>query len=373
MSKRKRVSNEIICGIYCIQNLINRKRYIGSSKDIYDRWLSHTRQLNKNNHHCNHLQNSWNKYGKDNFIFFIVEECPENERFVYEQFWYDYYKVYDENYGFNCSKIATSSNSPFSVEDIVDGKSIMNIEQFNNVINYLVNTDISIPRISEITGVSKSTIYSIYFRDAYIDITKKYNFIKRENKAMSKITPKIVQDIVKRLINSEIPVDIARLYNINPNIVYDIRNHATWKEYTDQVQFPKISGCNRPSKHRKAVCQYDLYGNYISEYDSLTMAGKCTNIWFKDISSCCLGKLKSAGGFIWRFKEDPLNKYALPTKNRRGTSVDQYSLDRHYIKTFESITAAKKETGAPAIGLVINGKCKTSGGFLWAKHGERLK
>jgi len=103
------------------------------------------------------------------------------------------------------------------------------------------------------------------------------------------------------------------------------------------------------------------------------MAGKCTNIWFKDISSCCLGKLKSAGGFIWRFKEDPLNKYALPTKNRRGTSVDQYSLDRHYIKTFESITAAKKETGAPAIGLVINGKCKTSGGFLWAKHGERLK
>jgi len=84
--------------------------------------------LNKNNHHCNHLQNSWNKYGKDNFIFFIVEECPENERFVYEQFWYDYYKVYDENYGFNCSKIATSSNSPFSVEDIVDGKSIMNIE-----------------------------------------------------------------------------------------------------------------------------------------------------------------------------------------------------------------------------------------------------
>lgn len=34
--------------------------------------------LEKNKHYNKHLQNSWNKYGKDNFIYEIVEELPGN-------------------------------------------------------------------------------------------------------------------------------------------------------------------------------------------------------------------------------------------------------------------------------------------------------
>mgnify|MGYP000355475291 CR=1 FL=1 len=61
------------CGIYLIRNRISEKFYVGSSIDIDRRWTRHIDDLNKNKHHSVKLQNSWNKYGKDNFDFFIIQ------------------------------------------------------------------------------------------------------------------------------------------------------------------------------------------------------------------------------------------------------------------------------------------------------------
>ena len=67
------MSQEKICGIYKITNLKNHKIYIGSSNNIMRRWYEHLRDL-KNQKHCNsHLQNAWNKYGENNFLFEIIE------------------------------------------------------------------------------------------------------------------------------------------------------------------------------------------------------------------------------------------------------------------------------------------------------------
>lgn len=60
-------------GIYLIQNIKNGKGYVGSSLDIASRWRGHRRELNKNIHHNEYLQRSYNKYGKENFIFSILE------------------------------------------------------------------------------------------------------------------------------------------------------------------------------------------------------------------------------------------------------------------------------------------------------------
>lgn len=372
MSRRKRVSSEVISGVYCIQNIITRKRYIGSSKDIYDRWVSHIRELNKNQHHCSHLQNSWNEYGENNFIFFIVERCPQEERFAYEQFWHDYYNVYDDHYGYNVCKSSVIKNESFTIDDIINGKSIMDITQFNTIIDYLVNTDISIPKISQKTNVPKSTIYSIYFREEYATLTKDLQFVKRSNKTMAKLNEEKVKEIISLLVDGVYPSDIARKYGINPNMVYDIRNRNTWREYTDGVEFPDISGVHQPSKQRKSVIQYDINGFFIQKHLSVMEAGECTGVLFKDISACCLGKVKSAGGYIWRFDGDDLNKFPLPQRILGPKAVDQYSKDNVFIKTFKTIREAQQETGAKTIGSVLSGKNQTSGGFRWVEHGKKL-
>ena len=61
--------------IYQIRNLINNKIYIGSTwKELRFRKAEHLSQLRGNYHHSQYLQNSFNKYGIDNFSFEILEE-----------------------------------------------------------------------------------------------------------------------------------------------------------------------------------------------------------------------------------------------------------------------------------------------------------
>lgn len=62
-------------GIYCIENLINSKKYFGQSIDLNGRLSKHKSKLKHNCHENKHLQGAYNKYGVDNFRFYIVEEC----------------------------------------------------------------------------------------------------------------------------------------------------------------------------------------------------------------------------------------------------------------------------------------------------------
>ena|ERR1035437_483233 len=65
-------------GVYKIINTINNHFYIGSTSDLYKRWLTHKRQLKLNIHYNSYLQNSVNKYGIENFKFIIELIVPEN-------------------------------------------------------------------------------------------------------------------------------------------------------------------------------------------------------------------------------------------------------------------------------------------------------
>jgi group I intron endonuclease len=77
------------CGVYIITNIVNGKRYIGSSKNIFNRLRDHIWDLNSNRHINSHLQNSWNKYSENNFEFGILCLCQEEERLDQEQFFVD--------------------------------------------------------------------------------------------------------------------------------------------------------------------------------------------------------------------------------------------------------------------------------------------
>lgn len=77
------------CGIYLIFNLVNGKRYIGSSRNLYNRINQHYQDLKCNKHHNTHLQTSWNKYGESNFVASVIEYCNEPEQYLREQYYID--------------------------------------------------------------------------------------------------------------------------------------------------------------------------------------------------------------------------------------------------------------------------------------------
>lgn len=76
-------------GIYIITNLMNGKMYVGSSKNIYNRYHAHLSRLKNNKHISKHLQSSYNKYGIDNFIFEVIEYCDQLELANREQYYID--------------------------------------------------------------------------------------------------------------------------------------------------------------------------------------------------------------------------------------------------------------------------------------------
>lgn len=98
-----------ISGIYCIENAINEKMYIGSSVDIKRRFQEHIRKLNKNEHHSQHLQRTWNK-NPGSFIFKILEIVPDKDDLIErEQWWLDILETYKDDKGYNARKDADSN------------------------------------------------------------------------------------------------------------------------------------------------------------------------------------------------------------------------------------------------------------------------
>lgn len=79
-------------GIYQIENQINGKLYIGSAVRLQRRWLEHRSALRRNVHKSPKLQNAWNKYGEENFIFKPLLICAPSAVLMYEQRALDVYR-----------------------------------------------------------------------------------------------------------------------------------------------------------------------------------------------------------------------------------------------------------------------------------------
>ena len=81
------------CGIYKITNSITNESYIGQSIRIEARFQEHkTAQDNYAIH------KAIRKYGVNNFIFEIIEECEKEKLFEREKYWISFYDSYYHGY-----------------------------------------------------------------------------------------------------------------------------------------------------------------------------------------------------------------------------------------------------------------------------------
>lgn len=64
----------------------------------------------------------------------------------------------------------------------------------------------------------------------------------------------------------------------------------------------------------KPVYQFDLNGNFVSKYNSIHEAAKAINIYPIQISNCCNGKFQSSNGYLWSFNDKPNIAYKFPGK-----------------------------------------------------------
>ena len=71
-------------------------------------------------------------------------------------------------------------------------------------------------------------------------------------------------------------------------------NHGTHNE--------KVAKANTNGKKSKIVLQLSLSGDIIREWPSTAECGR-NGFNFSNVAACCRGKIKSAYGYIWKYKE----------------------------------------------------------------------
>ena len=125
---------------------------------------------------------------------------------------------------------------------------------------------------------------------------------------------------------------------------------------------------------KRLIRQYDLNGNFIADFNSISEAAVSTGINDSNISKCCNHQQATAKGFIFRYSDDTTPVVSERKRNtfRSGKDpkkkrVSQYTLDGVLIKTFDSMGEAAEEVNGKQsnITAVCNGQRKSAYGFIW--------
>ena len=93
-------------GIYKITNLINGKVYIGQSKDLDRRKITHknSARCEKTREFYTPIHRAFRVYGFNNFVFTILEICEAKDLSNREKYYIELYKANDPHYGYNMTK-----------------------------------------------------------------------------------------------------------------------------------------------------------------------------------------------------------------------------------------------------------------------------
>ena len=209
------------------------------------------------------------------------------------------------------------------------------------------------------------------------------------------------------------------------------KKQKTYKGYIYRFErdlYLEEKGYRNSKSNTIKIKQYDLYGNYIKTFDSISIAEEQTSA--TNISQCALGKRHQSGGYVWRYENDSFDKFPIerkPTTIRKKYNIPiyefdfsgkllqrydslysfpkrqqsnivkclnneisyvknkiysyesvlnydklknikriaQYSLDGKLIKIYDSVKEARLQSGATKISDCLNNHIKSSGGYKW--------
>lgn len=124
------------------------------------------------------------------------------------------------------------------------------------------------------------------------------------------------------------------------------------------------------TKRSKQVFQYTISGELVNTYPSATKVEQQQTGFFQaNISTCCLGKTKTAYGYIWSFTELTKKEISDLTENlKRNKPVYQYDKNYQLVNIYRSASEIVQQTGFSCgnISLCCNGKRKTAYGYVWS-------
>lgn len=141
------MSKEYIYKIVCTAN---NKVYVGRSSSYKRRKTEHFRYLSQNKHANPIMQSAYNKYGKEAFEFYMIEECDNTAVKDRELYWFS--KMVEDGYVLFNYKIATSDGG-------IDSKSHITRAFIFEALDDKYDNNLAINDFCAKYGISNATYY----------------------------------------------------------------------------------------------------------------------------------------------------------------------------------------------------------------------
>jgi len=93
--------DEVVSGIYIIQNVETDRCYIGASRNVGARWASHRGEIMY--YRSPEMKQDY-KNNPNAFVFVLIERCTFDELADREVFWVDAHQSLDPEWGYNVKK-----------------------------------------------------------------------------------------------------------------------------------------------------------------------------------------------------------------------------------------------------------------------------
>lgn len=287
-------------GVYKITCLPSNKHYVGSTiRKIHQRFSEHLYELEKGIHKNPYMQNSWNKYGADNFKFDILEVTPFVEE--RETFWIKELDCCNPEKGFNINPNATGfwNRTPEQLQRRSE-KSQATLKLSFEYGRKVKSGEISIEDVPKkhLQGVN----HFLNKKDPWNKgLTKAkgmdYNYLKGIKRNYTEKWDKFMDDNRKRLRES---AENILVYDYNANFI------GEWECAMDIERFSIENPNHFPMLIRNKAGRNGYPPTVLKSYN---------------VGSVCLKKCAHYKGLIFRYKSDtsevlPLSEIELTSRGR---------------------------------------------------------
>lgn len=326
-------------GIYKITNKISGKIYIGQAYDITRRLSVHKRGGNQDNQA---IDKAIVKYGQDNFLYEIIEECSVDELNEREIYWIAHFNSYRKGY-----------NSTTGGQGAQNLAIKLSSEDIEAIYALLIDYEFSQKEIASKFGVSEHTISDI--NRGKTRILEGYSFPLRKSTI--------------QVINSEIKKGLDKDFVIS--------NIETIEQNKDYCK------CGKPKNRQAEMCEecYRKSTRVVERPDRDTLlkeialtnfvaVGKKYGVTDNSIRKWCTGYDLPTHSKEIKELYNKEKGIVIPKKEKvQIYPVEQYDpLTGELLNTYPSAAAAARALGRSKgshINEVCNGKGKTAHGFIW--------
>lgn len=322
--------------IYCWENLLNQKKYIGQTKQGKKRLRDEK---------CLHnvygaFKEALLKYGQINFKCYILEYCTIDELDEKEKYWINELNSHCSKWGYNLTWGGQDAPK-YTFYSLRTNKFYKTLEAVpEEEFDYMCKYDL-------ITYSIVENIKPFYVFNKNGEILKKFISLNSAAAFCDKETSSCANDNIRSALSGHSKSAYGYIWSYN-----------------------KISPIYI-NKNFKSVAKYDLNGNLIEVYNTIRDAAKSINTTDKIIWSCLNRDcVKQTNGFMWRYVDENFEIQIKPYLDQIPFKIIQYDLNHNKIKEYCSIEEASTFSGdsRTRISLNCNGHIAHTRRYIWEKH-----